>query len=545
MKTKLEKKGRLFKMPTAFTILFFILIIMVVLSWIMYWTGSEYSYDESLILTKDYGGGYDQLSDGIKKWLSENKNVNSSGEFNQFLLELKNNLEININSKGTVEAAGIVDVFLSILNGFVVKSEVIIFILTLGGFILITMNTKALEALTQGLARKLRNKSIFLIPILVTFFSFCGATYGMAEESLGFYMITIPLMLTAGFDTFTGLMIVLFGAGVGVLSSVVNPFVITVGAEAGGFSPSEGILFRWIAWLLFTSLTIAFITIYAARVKNNPSKSVVFDTYEGDKIFFLGVSQEQIPLTKKRIATIILFLLTFIIVIAYMVGWDQLFGGSTMEDAGIWINQHSPYITSMVPGFGMGGMVVMATFFFISAFIIALINWQGERKFTDDMVDGAKELLGVNLIIATAAGVGVMLKETHLQDVFISGLRGAVSNLNVIPFLIVSYILFLPLAFLVPSTAGFATLVFPIWGPIAVSVGGGAATGSLSAFSFSAGLLNLFTPTSGIVMGALAISRVSYGKLFKGAWPYFLSLVAMSLLLLSVGPLMGSNVFGN
>jgi uncharacterized ion transporter superfamily protein YfcC len=103
------------------------------------------------------------------------------------------------------------------------------------------VSSKALEGFSQGIISKLKGREIYAIIPLMLFFSICGTAEGMAEESLGFYMICIPLMIAAGFDTFTGLLIVLVGAGSGVIASTVNPFVITIALNGlnSGLDPSQ------------------------------------------------------------------------------------------------------------------------------------------------------------------------------------------------------------------------------------------------------------------------------------------------------------------
>lgn len=490
-----EKKKKKFKMPTAFTILFFIIAFLVIMSWILHWSGVTFDVEET---------------------------------------------------SQTVNAMGILDIFWSICQGFVDKAEIIIFILVLGGFIFIILETKALEAFTQAVAKKLGNKSIYLIPIMMFFFSFCGSTYGMAEETLGFYMILIPLVLSMGYDKLTGLMIVLFGAGSGVLASTVNPFVIAVAVQAandGGatVASSDGMAWRWISWVVITIVAIVMVTMYAIKVRKNPEKSYTFSTLEGDKKFFLGEEQEEIKFTKKRIATLIIFLMTFVIMVIYLVAWDEIIGGTKMEFAGEWINEKIPYLTALIPGFGMGYLVEVSVFFFVSALIIAIIGWTGEENYANAMVNGARDLLGVCLVIATAGGVGIIMEKSGIQGLVVNGLSKGLNGLHSTLFLFISFIIFLPLSFLIPSTSGFAAAIFPVWGPLAA--GGSSVSGSILAFSFANGILNLFTPTSGVVMGALGIAKMDYGTFMKGAWKFILVISGTALALLLVGSALPTSIF--
>lgn len=503
------KNKRKFKMPTAFTIIFLIIFLVVIFSWILNWAGVEF--------TQDIANAWDP----------------NTGEVT--------------GSETTTEkihAAGILDIFLSIIKGFVDKAEIIVFILSLGGFIMVLMNSKAIDAFTQGLARKLKDRAILIIPILMAFFSFCGSTYGMAEEAIGFYMITIPLMFIAGYDKMTGFMIVFLGAGTGVLASTVNPFVISaaVAAIGGGstVSSSDGMVFRWIGWIIMTIVSTLCVMFYSNNVKKNPTKSATFSTLEGDKTFFLGEKVEEVYFDWRKITTLIIFMGTFIIMVLYLVQWDVLTDGKTdATGAGQWMNDNIPWLTSMIPGFGVGAFVEIGAFFLIAALIVTLLNWKGEEAFVSEFIDGAKDLFGVCLIIATASGVGIILMETGMSFWMVDGMGSGLGGMAKTPFVIVSYILFIPLSFLIPSTSGFAAAIFPIWGQLNPE----ATAGAISAFSYANGLINLIAPTSGIMMASIGVARIDYGTFVKGIWKPLAIIGASSIVVLIAGSFLPSSVF--
>ncbi|WP_342252690.1 YfcC family protein [Spiroplasma endosymbiont of Amphibalanus improvisus] len=508
-----KKRSFKFKMVSAFTMLMGIIAFFVVLSWILNAAGVTTT------------------------WQDENGSTET----------------------GKIAVVGFFDIFLAPMKGFIDKAEIIIFIVTLGAFISVVMQTKSMEGLSQGITRKMKGKEIWAIPPLMLFFSVCGTTEGMAEESIGFYMVTVPLMIAAGFDTITGLMIVLLGAGVGVMGSTVNPFLVTVAVNSildGGFDPSvlsvgDGLIWRLVAWLLLTVIAIGFVMWYAKRVKTNPSKSVTFKTYEEDKEYFLKNTDEEIKMNGRRIATMVVFGITFIIMIMYLIGWDTMLNTSAFENAGQWFNDNIPWITSQIPGFGVGYLSEIAAFFLISTIIIAAINWKSEEEFISTYMAGAADILSVCLVIATAAGVGFVLTWSHEQELFVNGLVSGLGGVQPVGLVILLFIIFIPLSFLIPSTSGFAAAIFPllagsstnpgiIMQPDAIAI---TASGSIAAFSFASGIVNFVTPTSGVVMGALAISKVSYDQLWKAIWPFILMMVGASIVLLGVGGAVGGTVF--
>lgn len=506
---KKKHKSFKFKMFTAFTMLLLIIFVIIVVSWIL--NGAGVTTDHKTI--SDTG---DPIIESVK-----------------------------------IGAAGIVDVFWAPMKGFIQKAGIIIFILTIGAFINLLMVSKALVGSAQWITRKLKGKEIWAILPLMLFFSICGSVEGMAEESLGFYMITIPLMIAAGFDSFTGLMIVLFGAGVGVIGSTVNPFSITVAVDAingsGNYdmNAGDGLVWRLVSWVILTGIVITFVMLYAARVKKKNSVSITFSTSKADKEYFLQSANEVVKMDWRRNTSLAVFGLTLTIMIIYLIGWDAILGIDNFERAGKWMNDNIPWITAFIPGFGLGGLEDVAAFFLISSVIVGAINFKTESEFWQNFIFGASDILSVCLIIATAAGVGIVLEGTYMQDLIVNGLSKVVDGLSAMALVVILFILFLPLSFLIPSTSGFASAIFPILGPVLMTMPDSDVTGSgaIAAFSFACGILNLFTPTSGVVMGALAISRVSYDKLLKGTWPLLIILIVSCIILLVLGSLIGGTIF--
>ncbi|WP_338985379.1 hypothetical protein [Spiroplasma endosymbiont of Diplazon laetatorius] len=487
LKTKRKFK---FKIPTSFTILFAVLAMIMVVSWIMHYAGVETSGGEA------------------------------------------------------IKAIGIIDLFVSIFKGFEDKVEIIVFVLSIGAFIYIVMKSKSLDALTQKIAWKFKDKTIWAIPIIVVFLSFCGSAYGMAEEALGFHMIVIPLMLVAGFDVFTALITVLLGGGIGPMLATFDPFLIFTAATAANAddpAPMDGLAFRLFAWVLVTAFTSGWIMFYAKGVKKNLQLSYTFSTLEEDKQFFLKEQVNEVPLTKKRTAISIIFLFMFLIMIAYLFPWDELFDMSAMETAGNWVNQNISFLTGLVPGMGHGDMYPVAGFFLIGSLIVTILNWESEESFIEDLMTGSKDMLGVAFIISIAGAITYLLKETGMQSLMLDGIQNSnIGNMNPFLFIIMTFLLFIPMSFALPSTSGFSSAVFPVWGPLASSITIGSTStnmvsGSITAFAYANGMANMVSPASGIVVGAAQIGRTSYGTIMKGTWKFHLSLFAINISLLLIG----------
>ncbi|WP_051635994.1 YfcC family protein [Mesoplasma photuris] len=572
IKNRKPKKSKKFKMFSAFTILLIIIAVLALLSWILNWAGVTTEVSNQLAMDQwmfnsDYTWGkpfFDAVSGidpnypiGSAEYIAEVNRIvkdllpaGATFDYNTWTISLKETADIG--------AAGIVDVLYSPIKGFMGKADVIIFIAVLGAFIQIMISSKALEGFSQGIIGKLKGKEIWSIIPLMIFFSICGTAEGMAEESLGFYMICIPLMMAAGFDKFTGLLIVMIGAGSGVIASTVNPFVISIAIDGlnsananEAISAGDGLVWRFVIWAVITSISIGYVMWYANRVKKNPSKSVTFATLEGDKKFFLSESAEKIQMTWRRKTSLVVFGVTFLIMIVYLVGWDSVFGTTIMADHGEWINQNIPWLTSMIPGWGNGGLDVVAAIFLIAAIILGLVLNLGEDGFLKEFMSGVNDIFGVCLVIATAAGVGVILQQTHMQELFVKGLGDSVGGIqNEVGKILVLFLIFLPLSFLIPSSSGFAAAVFPLLAATVTTTNPdgtivfqeAAASGSVTAFSLASGLINLITPTSGVVMGAVAISKMEYGKYIKSMMPIVGILAAASFVMLAIGGAIGGQI---
>ncbi|WFQ90460.1 YfcC family protein [Mycoplasma feriruminatoris] len=496
-----KKKKKQFKMLSAFSILLIIIAILVLISWILKWAGVTV-----------------QISTDNKTETKE------------------------------ILAVGIFDLFKAPMQGFIDKTRIIIFILCLGAFINIVIASKSLEGFSQAIVVKMKGKEIWAIILLMIFFGICGSTVGLAEESLGFYMICIPLMIAAGYDKFTGLLIVLVGAGTGVLASTVNPFLVGIAVDSLNkttkiTNTGDGLVWRLVSFIVLMTISITMVMLYARKVKNNPTKSIVFHTLEEDKKFFLSNSVEKIEMNWRRKLTILVFGISFLIMIFYLVGWDSILKNKNSQILANYVKEHIPYITQTDDGFGYGGLESVAAIFLISSIILAFINSLNEEKFIKEFMVGACDLLSVCLVIAVAAGITWILKISYMQKLFVSALQSSIGSIkSPLLILLVMFILFIPLSFLIPSTSGFAGAVFPLLAGVVIKQQDVLASGSITAFSFASGLVNLITPTSGVVMGAIAITRIDYMKFIKGISPIMLALFVSSLILLMIGGMIGGTI---
>ena len=381
--------------------------------------------------------------------------------------------------------------------------DVALFVLMIGGFLAVVTKTGAIDAGIGRAMTALKGREVWMIPFLMALFAAGGTSYGMAEESLAFYALIIPVMMAAGYDSLTAVAIIMHGAGVGTLGSTVNPFATVIASNAAQIPFTDGIGLRVAILGLGWLACVGYVMRYAMRVKKDPSASLVFDQKaEHDAHFLKGNSAELVEFTGTRAVILALFGVTFGVMI-----WGVSAGGWWMAE--------------------------MSALFLGAAILVGLIARMSEKELTGTFVDGAKDLLGVALIIGVARGIVVVMDDGKITDTILNSASGAVAQLSAIAFINVTFWVEVLLSFFVPSSSGLAVLSMPIMAPL----GEFAQVDRhliVTAYQSANGLVNLVNPTFAVVMGGLAIGRVGYDRWLKFVWPLLLILVVMLTVLLSV-----------
>jgi uncharacterized ion transporter superfamily protein YfcC len=348
-----------------------------------------------------------------------------------------------------------------------------------------------------------------------------GTSYGMAEESLAFYALVITVMVAAGYDSLTGAALILLGCGIGVIGSTVNPFATGIASGFAGVGIDQGLIGRVVILVIGSAIGIWYVMRYAARVKAQPETSMLgASRAEVDAHFRHTDAQVEgaEPGSKRGVSALvlILFFLAFVVMIIGVIPWEDL-GISFPKTRWWWFPE-------------------MTALFLLFSILIAIVARMREGEFTDAFVNGARDLLGVALIIGIARGVTVIMTNGQITDTVLNAAEQAVSGLGGVAFINLMYLLFLPLSFLIPSSSGLATVAMPIMAPLA-SFANVAPELVVTAYQTGNGLVNLVTPTSAVVMGGLAIAKVGYGTWLKFVWPLLLMLAVLSMLVMSVGVL--------
>lgn len=399
----------------------------------------------------------------------------------------------------TVEAnpQGPIDVLLAPIAGFYDPDsyaanaiDVALFVLLLGGFLGVVNATGSIDTGMRSAMRAMEGREIWMVPILMALFAVGGTTYGMAEETLAFYAILLPVVLRAGFDAVTGVAIILIGAGIGVLGSTINPFATIIASDAAQIPFTNGIILRFVILIGGLAICIAYVMRYAARVRDDRNRSVVARQWEAHERHFLkksGDDESDNTLSGTQKVILIVFALTFA---------AMIWGVSTQD----W------------------WMARMGALFLGAAIVIGLIGRLGEKRLTGAFVDGARDLLGVALVIGLARGIVVVMENGRIADTILHASAETLGDLSNIAFISAMFGIEVGMSFFVPSSSGLAVLSMPILAPLADFAGVGRDL-VVTAYQSANGLVNLINPTFAVVIGGLAIGRVPYDRWIVFIWP--------------------------
>ena len=459
-----------FRMPTAYTILFGIILLMILLTWFV--PAGQYDYNAA---GEPIAGSYHRVEDS---------------------------------------AQPLTALFTAPVEGFYQGIDIAAFILMVGGFLGVIAKTGAIDAGITHIIRKLKGKESLLIPILMCAFALGGTTFGMSEETIAFYPLVLPIMIAAGYDNITAVATILLGAGVGTLGSTVNPFATGIASGFAGISLGSGILLRLIILAVLLALAIWYVMSYAARVRADHSKSLMADRRSEYLEHFSSLSHEESkPLTGIQKVALVVFALTFLVMIYAVIPFDEM--GLPLPALGWWFPE-------------------LSALFLAASILLGILCRLSEMDIVTAFVSGAAELLGVAFIIGISRGITVVMNNGKITDTILNLGEAALTGIGSLVFVLLTYLIYLPLSFLIPSSSGLATLSMPIMAPLADFSGVGRDL-VITAFQSASGLINLITPTSAVVMGALAIGRVPYDRWFKFSWKLLLLILGLTVVLLAAG----------
>lgn len=487
------------KMPNAFVTLFILMAIMAVLTWII------------------PAGAYDYVDPEASKLQP------IAGTYHR----------VEQNGQGLWEALN------SPIQGVYDTIDIILFVFVMGGFLKIVYKTGAINAGIGSVIRKMNGKESLMIPFLMFIFGLGGTIFGMSEETIPFYLIIIPIFVAAGYDALTGCMVVFAGTHIGNMASTTNPFSVGIASGFANVSIGDGLLLRVILFIVLELVGAWYITLYAKKVKADPTKSLLHGTETSSE--FEGVDfKEYTAITHKQKVVLILFALSFVIMIMGVIPWEGSFNVLAFDN---FVNTLSnvPVLGSVLGGvvsFGNWWFQEMTLVFLISAVIIAKYCKMDNDELLATFIEGAKELMEVGLVIGVSRSITIIMDAGGITATILNLGENTLAKMGSIPFLICLFLIYLPLAFLVPSTSALATLTMPIFAPLA-GFAGVRPELVVVCYVAASGAVNLLTPTSGVLMGSLAMAKVPYNKFWQFSWKMVALLSVIVLVILSLVSVLG------
>ena len=496
-----EKAKKGFKMPSSYTVLLIIIAFMAVMTWII------------------PAGAF---VDGVYK----SQPQNPQGIWDVLMAPIRAML-------GTTPEEG------SLIKGTSAAIDVAFFILMVGGFLGVVNETGMLDTGIASIVKKYKGREKMLILVLMPLFALGGTTYGMGEETMAFYPLLVPVMMAVGFDSLTGVAIILLGSQIGCLASTLNPFATGIASSTAGVGLGEGIILRLIFWVVLTGLSTWFVYKYADKIQKDPTKSLTYATREEDMKFFnVGEDDDNVnsTLTKKQKQVFVLFVLTFVLMVLSFIPWSGL-GIKFFDNFNSWLTGLpvvGQIIGSSTAALGTWYFPEGAMLFAFMGILIGIVYGLKEEQIISSFMAGAADLLSVALIVAIARGIQVIMNNGMITDTILNWGKQGLSGLSSQVFIVLTYIFYLPMSFLIPSSSGLASATMGIMAPLGEFVNVRPSL-IITAYQSASGVLNLIAPTSGIVMGALALGRINIATWWKFMAKLVVAVIVITIALLLLG----------
>ena len=377
----------------------------------------------------------------------------------------------------------------AVYHGFVKQAGIIVFILVVGGAFWLLNATGAVEAGIQRFIIRIGRRELLVLVALTVLFSLAGAVFGMSEETIPFVGIVVPLVVSMGYDAFMGMLVVYVASNVGFSSAFLNPFTVGIAQGMADLPLFSGMGYRIFCWAFLTLLMVVFVCFYARRTKGQTSPRDPSGLGRSDK-----------SLTRRQSWILVVLLLTVIALIIGVTCWD-------------W---YMPEITGLFLGMGI---------------VCGVIAGFSANRIADELIAGARDILSAALVVGFASGIIVILQDGKVVDSILHGMQEGLDGSSPAASLSAMYGIQALINFIIPSATAKAAITIPIMAPFADMVGV-SRQAMVLAFQFGDGFTNMVTPTSGVLVAALAMARIPYAKWVKWVWKGVAVLLVLGLLLL-------------
>ncbi len=464
-------------------------------------------------------------------------------------------------------------------KGFIERADIIVFILIIGGAFWIVNDSKAFDIGTLSFLRKARkmehNKLLkkvgvenVIITAIMLLFSIFGAVFGMSEETIAFCLVLVPMAISMGYDSITGVCMVFVAAGLGFAGAILNPFTIGIAQGLAGIPLFSGIEYRLFCWFVINLVGFTWILRYANKIKKNPTLSPVYEedqywrdmhsTQSPDVIYhtppaawysFLFVSFILLlfsvfyPLTSLKIGNALIENLPLLPVLT--VAFVVISVICLRKTVHLYIlNLLFFTIFLLIVGVMGYGWYIMeiATLFFALGLAAGIANGRNPNELTKLFLEGCKDILSAALVVGLAGGIIVILQDGKIIDTILYTLAKGMEGLGQVATVGMMYVIQTLINLVIPSGSAKAAITMPIMAPFSELIGL-SKQATVMAFQFGDGFTNLITPTSGVLIAVLGVSRIPYDKWFKWVWKFILVMVVLGFLLLIPTVLIPMNGF--
>lgn len=477
MAAESSKGIKQFKVPHVYAIIFALMVIFAVLTWIV--PSGSYQRQEVNGREVTVAGTYEQSE---KTYIDE-----ETGD------------EVDLRQ-------GVFDVLQAPTRGIQEAIEVVAFILIVGGSFQVITKTGAITSGMGRVVRRFKNKDILIIPIAMVLFALGGTSFGMAEETLPFFAIFMPIMMAMGFDSMTAFMVVFVGARTGYIASTINPFNVLIAQGILGIQGNPQLWLRMIAWVVLTAVAITWVVLYARRVKKNPESSITFEDDIAKKVEFAAdESALDAEFTGRQKGVLAVFIAGMCLII-----WGLVTQGWYMNE--------------------------ISAVFLAMGLLAGVIAGFSQDVIAQEFVAGIADFAFSAIVVGLARGILVIPSDGMIIDTILNALATGLGGIPAVLFTTLLYAVENLLAILVPSSSGLAALTAPIFGPLTELMGLNPEA-AVWALSMGSATMSLICPTSAILVAGLGVCKIKLGQWWKTVWKFFLVVSLINIVFVAISGL--------
>lgn len=477
MAAESSKGIKQFKVPHVYAIIFALMVIFAVLTWIV--PSGSYQRQEVNGREVTVAGTYEQSE---KTYIDE-----ETGD------------EVDLRQ-------GVFDVLQAPTRGIQEAIEVVAFILIVGGSFQVITKTGAITSGMGRVVRRFKNKDILIIPIAMVLFALGGTSFGMAEETLPFFAIFMPIMMAMGFDSMTAFMVVFVGARTGYIASTINTFNVLIAQGILGIQGNPQLWLRMIAWVVLTAVAITWVVLYARRVKKNPESSITFEDDIAKKVEFAAdESALDAEFTGRQKGVLAVFIAGMCLII-----WGLVTQGWYMNE--------------------------ISAVFLAMGLLAGVIAGFSQDVIAQEFVAGIADFAFSAIVVGLARGILVIASDGMIIDTILNALATGLGGIPAVLFTTLLYAVENLLAILVPSSSGLAALTAPIFGPLTELMGLNPEA-AVWALSMGSATMSLICPTSAILVAGLGVCKIKLGQWWKTVWKFFLVVSLINIVFVAISGL--------